>query len=61
MQQVTKSEFFSRVGPLDVVVGCEYYRGRPEGITSTFKTRGGTVIGVITGQLFHIPTVYFLA
>ena len=60
MKQVTKEQFFSRVGKLDVLVSCKYSRGCHDGITSTFKTRGGSIMGTIKGQLFGKPTTYYL-
>ena len=60
MNQVTKAEFFSHVGQLDVSVSCEYFHGCPDGITSTFKTRSGSIVGTIKGQLLDKPSTYHI-
>jgi hypothetical protein len=44
MKPVSKEEFFKTIGPLDVVVSCEYTRGDKE-LTSLFKTRAGWLVG----------------
>jgi hypothetical protein len=56
--QVTKEQFFAYIGPLDVVVSCDYTRGAD--LVSNFKTRGGRLVGRISGQLFGMTKVYDL-
>ena len=56
--QVSKEAFFAHIGPLDVVVSCDYTRGVD--LVSNFKTRGGRLVGRISGQLFGMEKTYDL-
>jgi hypothetical protein len=56
--QVTKEEFFAYIGPLDIIVSCDYIRGVD--LVSNFKTRGGRLIGQIRGQIFGMTKIYDL-
>jgi hypothetical protein len=56
--KVSKEQFFDYIGPLDVVVSCEYARGVD--LVSNFKTRDGRLIGRISGQLFGMVKTYDL-